>query len=170
MSEPIAFTERFVVRADTGQMMARVWLADRLRTKRLWVLLTLIYLCVAAILLSGMDPDFRLWVRIVWAAIFALVPLAILVAALAVMVYVMTLRNARTRLVVGSLLEAGFGPDALVVKNPLSESRIRYDGITSVRRRGEFVLLRQVGMPVTSVYPAALFPDDALDRIRAAAR
>jgi hypothetical protein len=170
VSETIAFTERFVVRADTGRRLARVWLADRLRTPRLWILLSLMCLLMVYVFSAGMDPGYRLGVRLVWAAVYALVALAILVGAMSFVIYRLTLRNARIRLPAGSLLESGFGPDALVVRSPLSESRIRYDAITSVRRRGDFVLLRQAGLPTVSIHPAELFPDGAVERIRAAAR
>ena len=68
------------------------------------------------------------------------------------------------------MLESGFGSDAFVARSPLSGSRITYHSVTSIRRRGDFVLLKQVGFPVVTTFPAALFPDEAVARIRAAAR
>jgi hypothetical protein len=150
--------------------MARAFVVHRFRLVRVRILLGLFYLCMTILLLSGMDPDFRLRVRIAWALLLALVPLGVIVVAGAVLVYVVGQRNVGRRLVEGSILESGFGEDALVIKSPWSESRIRYSGITSVERRGDFVFLRQVGMPVVNVFPAPVFPDEAIARIRAAAR
>jgi len=67
------------------------------------------------------------------------------------------------------VLESGFGVNAMVLRGPLSESRIDYAAVRSLTRHGEFVFLRQRGVPVVSVFPRELFPDDAIARINAAA-
>jgi hypothetical protein len=65
----------------------------------------------------------------------------------------------------GAVLESGFGEDALVLRNPVSESRISYKAIRSVTPRGDFIFMRQHGVPLTSVFPRALFPREAIERI-----
>jgi hypothetical protein len=169
MSESVAFTERFVADPGTARRLASAFAAERLRNRRIWILFGLVLLVMAAILLLGMDPDFRLGARVAWALIVAIVPTTLLIAAFAALAYVLTLRGARVRLFDGAVLESGFGVNAMVLRGPLSESRIDYAAVRSLTRHGEFVFLRQRGVPVVSVFPRELFPDDAIARINAAA-
>ena len=169
MSESVAFTERFVADAGTARRLARAFVSERLRLRRIWILFGLVLLVMAAILILGMDPDFRLGVRVAWALIFATVPTTLLIAGFAALAYALTLRGARVRLFDGAVLESGFGANAMVLRGPLSESRIDYAAVTSATRHGDFVFLRQRGIPVVSVFPRELFPDDAIARINAAA-
>lgn len=168
MSEQISFTERFVARADTPRRMARAFVRERHRSPALWILYLLVLLTFAALVLTGMDPSFGLGTRLVWAVVFALVPTAIVVAAVSVLAYVVTVRGARVRLFEGAVLESGFGAESFVLRNPVAESQISYRAIKSLRAHGEHVFLRQHGVAIISVYPRELFPDDALERVRSA--
>lgn len=67
-------------------------------------------------------------------------------------------------------LVSGFGDGAMVLRNPLSTARIRYEGIQSVTARGDVDFMRQQGVPLLGVYPRELFPDEAIERIRGAHR
>jgi hypothetical protein len=170
VSDPIALTEQYVVRADTARLMARAFVNERLRLRRTWIFFGLMYPLMTIFVLWGMDPRFRLVVRVAWALVFAIVPLAILMVGLAVLSYVLTMRAARLRLFEGAVLESGFSADALFFKGPLSESRIPYAAIVSVKRQGDFVFLRQIGINVVSVFPHELFPDDKFAQINRATR
>jgi hypothetical protein len=74
-------------------------------------------------------------------------------------------RSARVRVFPGAVLESGFGADALVLRNPLSESRVSYRAIKSVTPRGDFIFMRQHGVPMVGAFPRALFPDEAIARM-----
>ena len=117
-----------------------------------------------------MDERFSLESRLAWALIFALAPTLVVAGCFAALGYVRTLRGARFRLYDGAVLRSGFGDGAMVLRNPLSTVRIRYEGIQSVTARGDVVFVRQQGVPLLGVYPRELFPDAAIERIRGAHR
>jgi amino acid transporter len=171
MSEPIAFTERYVVGAGMARSMARSFVADRFRRgRRLWIFVGVFYVLMTIVMVNGFDPDLGLGSRVFWAVVYAIVPTTMFVALLVVLTYTTTVRNTRKRLAEGSVVESGFGTDALVVRGPLSEGRISYASITAVTQHGDFVFLRQVGVPLVNCFPRELFPDAAIERIKAAMR
>jgi hypothetical protein len=169
MSGEIALTERFVVRADTAPTIARAFVADRLRARRLWLAFGIVEVLMAAVLVAGFDPELGLGLRIFWALAYALVPTSALLGLMLLSMRVTTERNIRKRLPAGAVMESGFGADAFVVRGPLSESRITYASITSVTRRGGVVFLRQVGVPLLNAFPGELFPEAEIDRLSASA-
>jgi len=170
VSEPIPFTERFVARADTARSMAKVFVADRLRTRRLLIFFGIYYVLMTIVIVGGLDADLELGARVFWALVYAVVPLALIIGAVVLIMYTATTRNVGKRITEGTVLESGFGTDALVLRSPLSESRITYASITTLKQRGDFVFLGQIGVPLSSGLPRELFPDTAIERIRAAMR
>jgi hypothetical protein len=66
----------------------------------------------------------------------------------------------------GGAFETGFGPTSLVIKTPLSESRMDYTDFDTVDVRRDFVILKHRGIRVYSVLPIGLFPAVDLDRVR----
>ena len=168
MSEEIASTRRFVATADTPVRLARAFVAWRLRQWKPWVQYALVLLVFTTVFLSGMDRRFSLPTRIGWSLVFAILPTLVLVALFNLVTYLRTARAARVRLPEGSVLEATFGDDDFEVSGPLSDLRIRYRAVESVRRHGDFVFLRQVGTNVVNAFPGEVFPEEAVARIRAA--
>jgi hypothetical protein len=150
--------------------MARAYLTWRHRQWKPWVLYTLLLVLFTGTFLIGMDRRYGLATRLGWSLVFAIVPTLLLVALVNALTYRMTARGARIRLPEGSVLETTFDDDDFVVSGPLSVQRIRYRGVQSVHRQGDFVFLRQVGTNVVNAFPGEVFPDEAVDRIRAAAR
>jgi hypothetical protein len=110
------------------------------------------------IFLTSMDSSFSMGKRLFWAIVFALVPTLILAVFFSALGYYRVARSAQVRVFPGAVLESGFGEDALVLRNPMSESRIRYESVRSVATRGDFIFMRQHGVPMISVFPRALFP------------
>jgi hypothetical protein len=164
-SEPIPYTYRFVASPDTGRKMARALIGHAHRMKRQWIFYSLILALFTLIIVTGMDSSYSLGKRLFWAIVFALVPTLLLAAFFSVLGYFRVARSAQVRVFPGAVLESGFGEDALVLRNPLSESRISYRAIRSITPRGDFIFMRQHGVPLTSVFPRALFPREAIERI-----
>ncbi len=98
----------------------------------------------------------------------ALIPTFLLVIFYSTIGYVRVSRSAQMRVFPGAVLESGFGDNALVLRNPMSESRISYQAITSVVPDGEFVFLRQRGLPLISAFPRALFRLFTIEGVAAA--
>jgi hypothetical protein len=165
MNGSVPYTHRFVADSETGRQMARAFVGHAHRMKRQWMAYALFLALFALIFLVGMDVRLSLQTRLFWAVVFALVPTVLLAVLISLLGYVRLIRGARVRVFPGAVLESGFGEDALVLRNPVSEVRINYAAIKSVTRHGEFVFMRQLGVPLTSIFPQALFPEDAIVRI-----
>ena len=67
----------------------------------------------------------------------------------------------------GAVIETGFGEDEYVIRQGGAVSRIAYVSVEWVATRGAFVLIKVAGNRTYSMHPRELFPDDALERIRA---
>ena len=52
-------------------------------------------------------------------------------------------------------------------RSPLATTRTRYSGIQSIELDAQFVFLRYEGSSALTIYPRALFPDEAIARMRA---
>lgn len=169
-TDDVEFTHRFVATSDTRRKCALAFVRHVHRTRTTWVLYSALLMPFTVLIFSGMDERFSLESRLVWALIFAFAPTLVVAGCFAALGYVRTLRGARFRLYDGAVLESGFGDGAMVLRNPLSTARIRYEGIQSVTARGNVVFMRQQGVPLLGVYPRELFPDEAIERIRGAHR
>jgi hypothetical protein len=164
-TEPIPFTYRFVASPDTGRRMARALIGHAHRMRRQWIVYLLILMLFTLIIVTGMDSSDSLRKRLFWAIVFALVPTVLVGVFFSVLGYFRVARSAQVRVFPGAVLESGFGEDALVLRNPMSESRISYQAIRSVTPRGDFIFMRQHGVSLISVFPRALFPGEAIERM-----
>lgn len=169
-TEPIPYTYRFVARPDTGRKMARALIAHAHRMKRQWIFYSLILALFTLVIVSSMDSSYSLGKRLFWAIVFALVPTLLLAVFFSTLGFFRVARSAQVRVFPGAVLESGFGEDSLVLRNPMSENRIRYQAIKSVTPRGDFIFMRQHGVPLVSVYPRALFPAEAIARMTGSSR
>lgn len=167
VEEPIAFTERYVVHRGTRRELASAWVGHLFRLRSTWIVCGLYYLVAVLLWLLGFDDRGTAAGRWFWAAVLAVPPTVVLAVVIALIGYVRILRGSRAHLYDGAVLESGFGEDGFVLRNPLASSRIRYRALRAVRVRGQQVFLRQHGSPLWNVCPRELFPDDALDRMRA---
>jgi hypothetical protein len=130
------------------------------------VYLAVVEVLFAVVLGLSFDDSYGTVPRSLWASVYALVPtIGIAVVTLGVG-YLLNRRSFRHRLREGVVLEAGFGDRFLVLRGPWAETTLSFDGIASVRSRGEWVFLQQRGSPVLSVWPEQLFPSAALTRLR----
>ena len=170
MTDEIPFEQTFVATAETKRQLASAFVAERHRKWQLWLLYALVAVTLALLLLLGMDESFSIRVRLAWAVGVALAFTFVLAVLFATLAYVVTLRSARTRLFEGAVLESGFGSDDFVLRGELASSRISYRAVKSIKAHGDYVFLRQHGVPVVSVFPRALFPDEAIEGISRATR
>ena len=72
-------------------------------------------------------------------------------------------RVARRQYPTGSRLRTGFG-DRFAVESPNLSATVDYSTYSAVKRRGDFVFLRQASTKSWGLYPGALFGDDDLAR------
>ena len=105
--------------------------------------------------------------RVVWLGL-ALVTTAVLFALLMSVLYVQTVRRMRLRLAEGTVLESGFEDGVVRLCGPLSDSTLTSEGIQWIRTSGAWVLIRQRGVPLIGLWPAALFPRQELERVTSA--
>jgi hypothetical protein len=166
MAEDIAFTHRFVAGPDTRRQMARAFVDHVQRMRRMRVIYLLCLSAFTVIMWTGLDDGLAPGARLSWSVAYALVPTLLAALLFAAAGYVSTLRGARMRLFPGAVIESGFGEDELVLRGPVSETRLSYRAVRSLVSRGEFVFLQQHGLAVVSIFPRALFPDEAIARIR----
>lgn len=167
MAEDITFTHRFVAGPDTRRQMARAFVGHAQRMRSTVVVYLSCLTAFSVLMLTGMGAGFSLPTRLFWSVVYALVPTLAVAALISTVGYVRTLRGARIRLFPGAVIESGFGEDELVLRGPVSETRLNYRAVKSLVSRGEFVFLQQHGLAVVSIFPRALFPDEAVARIRA---
>lgn len=153
-------THRWVAERGDARACANALFAGALRRRRLWVVLSVVVIGLALFLwATGM----RWWGALLLSAVW--MPVALL--AVLGLFYVAARRRLGRQLPPGLVLESEFGSDFVLLRGPMTESRLRLVGIERVRRRGDWVLLRQSRSRALSCWPAALFPQDELARVQA---
>lgn len=168
MTEDIAYTHRFVANPEVAKAIARAFQFYAHTLKGRWIFYALVLVLFALIFVSGMSGS--IGAQVSWAFALALVPTLFLAVWTAVVSYWKMVRDSRLRLFNGAVLESGFGEKEMVLRDPLGSARLAYIGIKSVTARGHFVFIQRHGVPLFSVYPRELFPDEAIDRILRARR
>ena len=73
-------------------------------------------------------------------------------------------RVARRQYPDGSRLRTGFGTERFAVDSPSLSATLDYSMYSAVRRRGDFVFLRQASTKAWGLYPGVLFSDEDLAR------
>jgi hypothetical protein len=114
------------------------------------------------------DGDSTTWSRLFWAPIFGLVTTIVLFGAFISLLFALNLKRMRLRIQEGNIMESGFGEGVVRVRGPLSDRVLAASGIDWVRESGDWLLVRERGVPLIEVWPRALFPDPELARLRAA--
>jgi hypothetical protein len=111
-------------------------------------------------------PRFAFTVGLVWITLSLY--WNVLFALLMSVLYVQTVRRMRLRLAEGTVLESGFEDGVVRLCGPLSDSTLTSEGIQWIRTSGAWVLIRQRGVPLIGLWPAALFPRQELERVTSA--
>ncbi|GAA4668514.1 hypothetical protein GCM10025780_09110 [Frondihabitans cladoniiphilus] len=80
-----------------------------------------------------------------------------------------SLRSLAAGYVLGSQISSSFGFQGFTLTTPRSEVRTDYVNVGRIRVVGNWVLLRNRNIRVVSILPRAVFPDEAVARVRWAA-
>ena len=160
--------------------LTRTWVASRtsardatrtfygwvLRRPRFWTIVLLLWVLLSLLLALTFEGDPSTTTRAIFGPALGLVAMVPVVAGVFALQYRMTVRRMGLRLAEGTVLESGFGADAVRVRGPLSDNVLIREGIDSVKVVGSWVLIRQRGVPLVGLWPAALFPPEELERLR----
>lgn len=94
----------------------------------------------------------------------------VLIAAIPLSSYLLTLRSARRGYPAGSTIEARVGDDTLYLASALGTSEVRYAALRSVDERRDALIVRLTSAAGAALLiPSALFTEDDVARLRAAA-
>lgn len=137
-----------------------------LRRRRWWVCVAVIELLFAVVLGLSFDDRFGIASRLVWGPVYAVVPALVVAALVLGLGFLLNVKMFGRRLREGVVLEAGFGDCSVVLRGPWATTTLSFAGIASVRPRGHWVFLQQVGSPVVAAWPAALFDPEGLARLQ----
>lgn len=158
-------TARWVATGDSAKQAAGAFLRLTLRRPRWWVFVALVELLFAVLVALSFDDRHAALTRVLWAPVYALVPTLGSAGLVLGLGYLLNRRLFSQRLREGVVLESGIGERLLVLRGPLAETTLSFDGIASLRSSGNWVFLQQTGSPVLGVWPAELFPPADLARM-----
>jgi hypothetical protein len=160
-----SMTARWVATRGSAKQAAGAFLRLTLRRPRWWVFVTVVELLVTVLVALSFDEGYVAVTRVMWGAVYALVPTLGIAGVVLGVGYLLNRRLFGQRLREGVVLESGIGERCLVLRGPIAETRLAFDGIASLRMSGSWVFLQQTGSPVLGVWPAELFPPADLARM-----
>ena len=158
-------TARWVATRDSAEQAAGAFLKLTLRRPRWWVFVAVVELLFAVLLGLSFDESSGAVTRVLWGAVYALVPTLVIAGVVLGVGYLLNRRLFSQRLREGVVLESGIGDRFLVLRGPVAETTLSFDGIASLQSSGNWVFLQQTGSPVLAVWPAELFPPADLARL-----
>lgn len=161
-----AVTHSWVASPTSAEHAARSHLRARLGNRRSWLFLAVLWAASGLGMALVTDEAPSSAGRAVWG--FTSVT-TIWVLVLPVVLWLTHRANRRrfgVRLAPGAELTSRFGPSSVELAGELSRSELAFADLEHVERVGGWVHLRQVGSPLTLVWPGELFPDHELDRMR----
>jgi hypothetical protein len=158
-------TYRWTATGASARDASRAYFAQLVRRPRLWITFGLVWIALSLYWNLLFADGTGAYSRMVWAPVFGLVTTAAFFVLLMSVRYVQTVRRMRLRLTEGTVLESGFEDGVVRVCGPLSDSTLTSAGIQWIRTSGAWVLVRQRGVPLIGLWPAALFPRLELERL-----
>ncbi len=158
-------TARWVATRDSAKQAAGAFLKLTLRRPRWWVFVAVVELLFAVLVGLSFDERYGALTRLLWGPVYALVPTLGIAGLVLGIGYLLNRRLFSRRLHEGVVLESGIGERFLVLRGPVAETTLSFDGIASLRSSGDWVFLQQTGSPVLGVWPAELFPPADLARM-----
>jgi hypothetical protein len=161
-------TYRWTASGDSAREASRAYFAQLARGPRFAFTVGLVWITLSLYWNVLFADGTGVYSRIVWAPVFGLVTTAVVFALLMSVLYVQTVRRMRLRLAEGTVLESGFEDGVVRLCGPLSDSTLTSEGIQWIRTSGAWVLIRQRGVPLIGLWPAALFPRQELERVTSA--
>ncbi len=159
-------TRRWVAQAHSARGATVALFRYGLTRRLLWVTLAATWLVLAALLAVTFDETYGLVSRALGAVVYATLTTAAVLVVVVVLSALANWRMMRQRLVPGTTWEVTATDESMDMCGPLAvRVCLPYQGIATVRLVGDWVLMRQQGSPMTSVWPRELIPDEALARM-----
>ena len=158
-------TARWAATRDSAKQAAGAFCKLTLRRPRWWLFVAFVQMVFALQFGLAIEERYNALTRLLWGSIFALVPTLGIASAVLGLSYLLNRRRFSQRLREGVVLESHIGERSLVLRGPLAESTLSFEGIAWLRSSGKWVFLQQTGSPVPTVWPADLFPPADLTRI-----
>lgn len=159
-----AVTHRWVASPTSAADAARSFARGNLRRRR--AVFVVLWLLTSVPMWTSLDDGLDPVARVLWALAYA----GVLVGcALTIGVLVgrhLTRRRFAARLSAGTELTSRFTPSTVELRGPLARHELSYDGLVHVERVDGWVHIRQLGSPVSLVWPGELFPDPDLRRMQ----
>ena len=131
-----------------------------------WGLVAAVEVGYAAFIGLSFEDQFSPLDRALWGMVYALVPTICIVGLILGLSFLVNRRRFRERLYEGVVLEASIGARSLTLRSPWAEHVLSFDGLARVMSSGDWVFLKQKGVPLLGVWPAALVPPDDLAQLR----
>jgi hypothetical protein len=157
---------RWVATGDSARRAAAEFPKVLVRQRWWWGLVALVQVAYAGLFVLALDDQDSLAYRALWAVVFALVPTILIVMLVLGLSCVVNRRRFRQRMREGVVLEASIGERALNLRSPWAEHVLSFDGLSKVVSSGDWVFVKQKGVPLWGVWPAELFPPDDLARLQ----
>jgi hypothetical protein len=158
-------TYRWTASRDSARGACRAYFAHLVRRPRFAITFILVWIVLSLYWNLLFAEGTETASRVVWAPLFGLATTAVLFVLLLSVLYLQTVRRMRLRLTEGNVLESGFGDGVVRLRGPLSDSTLTGAGIQWIRTSGVWVLIRQRGVPLIGLWPAALFPREEMEHL-----
>jgi hypothetical protein len=164
--DEITTTQRWVATGDSASQATGAFLKLLVRRPWWWGIVAVIEVGYAALIGLTIEDAYSPLERTLWGAVFALVPTICVVVLVLGLSYLVNRRRFRERIHEGVVLESSIGQRSLKLRSPWAEHVLLFDGLSNVLSRGDWVFLKQKGVPIWGVWPAELFPPDDLARLQ----
>lgn len=161
-------TRRWVASPTAAEHAARSHLRARLGNRRSWLFLAVLWLVSGLGLSIVTDEAPSVAGRAAWGYASVTVIWLFVLPVVLWLTHRANRRRFGVRLGPGAELTSRFGPSSVELAGELSRSELAFADLEHVERVGGWVHLRQVGSPLTLIWPGDLFPDRELDRMRQA--
>ncbi len=163
-------TRQWVAKTDSARSSAVAMSRYGFSRGLFWAVFAAFWVFLTMLLALTFDGEYSAFSRWLAGAIYAAMGTAIVLTVVVVGATLLNWRNARQRLRPGTVWQVTASTDSLTMSGPLVvRLSIPYQALGMVRVVGDWVLMKQRGVPVVNVWPRELFSDDSLARMTTAA-
>jgi hypothetical protein len=164
--DDITTAQRWVATDESARQAAGAFLQLLVRRPWWWGVVAAVEVGYAALIGLTIEDGYSPLERALWGAVFALVPTICVVVLVLGLSHLVNRRRFRERIHAGVVLESSIGQHALNLRSPWAEHVLLFEGLSNVRSSGDWVFLKQKGVPIWGVWPAELFPPGDLARLQ----
>ncbi len=155
--DDITTTQRWVATGESARQAAGAFLKLLVRRRWWWGLVAVVEVGYAALIGLTIEDGYSPLERTLWGAAFALVSTICVVVLVLGLSYLVNRRRFRERIHADVVRESSIGQRSLNLRSPWAE-HVLFDGLSNVLSIGDWVFLKQKGVPIWGVWPAELFP------------